>query len=298
VTPISFMIIMKKRFHQYSAKNISVAMLLSLFALHAFCQYYYKDIITVQQITKTYQTYKSNKVKKVILNSFEGNIPITEGFICEQSVNTAKNEVVTYTKTADMGESFFTAYYQSQGLMLKTIDSTDEAVSISVYEYDASSRLKTIHYTTHAADNSSRLTETHYWEYNSNGIPQKMIRVKNNTDSTVATLTADIKGNIIEEDIVGKTAKHQTIYYYYDDKNRLTDVVQFNEKAKRLLPDYMFEYEENGELSTMTIVPQGSSEYQKYYYKYDEKGLKLIEFCYNKRNELLGKVQYDYTTGK
>ena len=45
---------------------------------------------------------------------------------------------------------------------------------------------------------------------------------------------------------------------------------RYHEKAKRLLPDYMFEYEENGELSTMTVVPEGSSDYQKYYYKYDE----------------------------
>jgi hypothetical protein len=74
--------------------------------------------------------------------------------------------------------------------------------------------------------------------------------------------------------------------------------VRFNAKAQRLLPDYIFEYEENGDLSTMMVVPEGSSDYQKWYYKYDEGGLKLIDFCYNKRNELQGKIEYQYTTGR
>ncbi len=297
-TPISLMMIMKKLYHTCNGNNIPVTLLFVLFTLPAVSQYYYKDLITVQQINKTYQVYKDNKVNKVVLNSYQGSVPVTEGFVCEQKVNISKNEVATYTKTLDIGESFFTAFYKPEGLLIKSIDSTEESVSTSVYEYNAARRLTAIHYTTHATDNSSNLTETHYWQYTTSGIPQKMLRIKNNNDTTVAILKTDEKGNVTEEDISGKTARHQKIYYYYDEKNRLTDVVQYNVKAKRLLPDYMFEYEDSNELSTMTIVPEGSSEYQKYYYKYDENGLKVIEFCYNKKNELLGKVQYSYTLGR
>ena len=88
------------------------------------------------------------------------------------------------------------------------------------------------------------------------------------------------------------------MFYYYDDKNRLTDIVRFNEKLKQLLPDYIFEYEDNGELSTMTVIPEGSSDYQKWYYKYDDSGLRLAEFCYNKKTELLGKIEYDYEASR
>lgn len=289
---------MKKRYHIYKIIAPLVTMLLMITTSPAISQYFYKDIVSVQQINETYRLYKSNKVSKVTLNSYQGNTPVTEGFICEQKVNLQRNEVVTYTKTLDAGESFFIANYQPQALLFKTTDSSNESVSNSSYQYDAANRLIAIHQVTHANDTSSFFTEAHYWQYTTSGKPLKMLRIKNSTDTTVVNFTIDEKGNVTEEDITSKTARNQKIYYYYDDKNRLTDVVQYREKAKRLLPDYMFEYEENGELSTMTVVPEGSSEYQKYFYKYDDNGLKVIEFCYNKKNELLGKVEYHYTVGK
>lgn len=290
--------IMKKRLLIHQSASITVTMLLALFTLPAFSQYYYKDIITIQQINKTYETYKVNKINKVTLNSFQGSIPVTEGFICEQKVNSSRNEIVTYTKTADQGESFFTASYKTTGLLIKSTDSTQETVSTSLYEYGLSNRLMAIRYNTRATDSSSNIAEAHLWFYTATGSPQKMLRVKNGNDTTTVSFNTDEKGNVIEEDITGKTARHQKYYYYYDEKNRLTDVVQYNEKAKRLLPGYIFEYEEEGELSTTTVVPEGSSDYQKYYYKYNENGLKVIEFCYNKKNELLGKIQYSYSLAK
>jgi hypothetical protein len=44
----------------------------------------------------------------------------------------------------------------------------------------------------------------------------------------------------------------------------------------------------------MTVVPEGSDDYQKWYYTYDDNGLKQAEFCYNKKNQLLGKIEYSY----
>lgn len=277
--------------------SVVVLSILATTTLPVVAQYYYKDLISVQQINETYRVFKSNKVSKVNLSSFQGNEPVTEGFVCEQKVNTARNEVVTYTKTLDLGESFFTASYTSQSLLKKTVDSAQESVSTSVYEYDASGRLSTIRNSVHAADKSSNISEIHLWQYTPAGKPLRMVRIKNNKDTTLVNFSLDEKGNVSEEEIVGKTLPHQKIYYYYDELNRLTDVVKYNQKAKRLLPDYIFEYEDD-QLSTMTIVPEGSSEYQKYYYKYGENGLKLIEFCYNKKNQLLGKIQYSYAFGR
>ena len=37
--------------------------------------------------------------------------------------------------------------------------------------------------------------------------------------------------NSTEEELV-----YDRIYYYYDEKNRLTDIVRYNKKAKKLLP--------------------------------------------------------------
>ncbi len=267
-------------------------------SFHAIGQFYYKDLVTTQQINETFRAYKANKVGKVTLTSFQGEVPVTEGFVCEQSVNLAGNEVMTYTKTADAGESYFTAFYTPQGLLSKTIDSTEETVSTSVYAYDASNRIVKLSHESHATDNHSRTTESHLWQYSSAGKPQKMIRVKNESDTTIVNLKTDDNGNVTEEEGIHKGTSQGKTYYYYDAKNRLTDVVRYNVKARRLLPDYMFEYEDSGELSTMTLVPEGSNDYQKWYYKYDDNGLKAVEFCYNKKKELQGKVEYKYTEGR
>lgn len=279
-------------------KRLLATTVLIVSSFQAFSQYYYKDLVTTNQINETYKVYKQNKIGAVTLKSYQGYVAVTEGFVCEQKVNRARNEVITYTKTADLGESFFTASYSAAGLLIKTIDSSQESLSTSIYEYDAANRLFQLSHTTKAADNSSSITEIHTWQYSSSGKPLKMLRIKNSIDSTIVNFSLDEKGNVAEEQALHKNVASEKIYYYYDEKNRLTDVVRYNVKAKRLLPDYMFEYEDNGELSTMTIVPEGSSDYQKWYYKYDDTGLKLIEFCYNKKEELLGKVEYNYSPGR
>jgi hypothetical protein len=265
-------------------------------SLSAFCQYYYKDLVSTRQIIENYRVYRKSKVSQVKLNSFQGEAPVTEGFICEQRVNTAKNEVVTYTKTADAGETFFTATYNPQGLLIQTVDSSQEAVSISRYQY-TDTLLARVSQESHARDRSSQSTETHSWFYNAAGKPVKMTRVKNKSDSASFHFVLDEKGNVIEES-AGKNDARLKYYYYYDNDNKLTDVVRYNEKAGRLLPYYIFEYDENGMLATMTVVPEGSSDYQKWYYKYDENDLRMIEFCYDKTNRLLGKIEYDYTFGR
>jgi hypothetical protein len=257
-------------------------------------QYYYKDIISVSQINKTFGVYAANKITNVTLKSFNGATPVTEGFACRQKVNYRPNRVVTYTKTPDHGESWLTATYDEQGLLIKTADSTAESVSRSFYQYNAKKILVQLRNETAATDKSSAGREVHNWIYNDNGKPQQMIRIKDGRDTTVVKFTMDEKGNPAEEEAFRKGVSQGKIYYYYDVKERLTDVVRYNIKAARLLPDYMFEYEDNGDLSAMTIVPEGSSNYQKWYYKYDESGLKLVEFCYNKKKELQGKIEYEY----
>ena len=288
---------MAKRNYQVIT-SILVVIMLSTVSSPAVSQYYYKDLVSTQQINQTFRLYKSNKINLVKLNSFQGHLPVTEGFVCEQKINLAKNQVITYTKTADVGESFFTAFYNQQGFIVKTIDSTTESVGTSVYNYDGNNRLFELKHETYATDNSSKSTEDHLWQYGETGKPEKMLRIKNGIDTTTVMFKLDEKGNVVEEETIGKSLAKAKIYYYYDSKDRLTDVVRYNPKGKLLLPDYIFEYEEDGELSTMTLVPEGSSDYQKWYYKYDDSGLKVVEFCYNKRNELLGKIEYDYTASR
>jgi YD repeat-containing protein len=260
-------------------------------------QFYYKDIVSTSQINNNFRVYKMNKVSGVKLNSFDGNMPVTEGFLCEQKVNIPRNQLITYTKTSDAGETFLTAAYNAKGFLNRTVDSSEETVSTSTFKYDDADRLVELNINTRASDNSSSTSERHVWEYNVSGKPVKMTRIRNNSDSTTVVFVLDEKGNVAEEEVFRKGASQGKVYYYYDEQNRLTDVVRYNVKARRLLPDYIFEYEDD-ELSAMTVVPEGTDNYQKWYYKYDENGLKQVDFCFDKKNELLGKIEYVYQFGK
>ena len=121
-----------------------------------------------------------------------------------------------------------------------------------------------------------------------------MLKIKNKKDTTHVTFVSDEKGNVIEEHAVRKGVALPTYYYYYDEQNRLTDIVRYNPRAKRLLPDYVFEYDEDGRISSVIIVPETGSEYEKWFYSYYENGLKGQEACYNKRQELQGRIEYQY----
>ncbi len=44
----------------------------------------------------------------------------------------------------------------------------------------------------------------------------------------------------------------------------------------------------------MLVVPEGTDNYQKWHYTYNEAGLKTKEACYNKRKQLLGRIEYEY----
>lgn len=280
-----------KKLHQYSMLFLLQAILLQFYPSACFSQYYYKDLLTTREVNHNFLLYKANKVTQIKLNSFQGNIPVTEGFICEQKVSA--NQMITYTKTADAGEAFFTASYNTKSLLVKTVDSTEETISATWYDYDADDHIVNMSNETRARDGSSQTAEVHAWQYNQAGKPVKMLRIKNKRDTTTIQFALDEKGNVSEEWGTGGR-DGEKIYYYYDDQNRLTDIVRYNNKARRLLPDYIFEWEENGELATMLVVPEGSSDYLKWYYKYDEAGLKAVDFCYNKRKELQGKIEYNY----
>ncbi len=44
----------------------------------------------------------------------------------------------------------------------------------------------------------------------------------------------------------------------------------------------------------MMVVAEGTGDYQKWYYVYDEKGLKAKDECFSKTKVLIGKIIYQY----
>jgi hypothetical protein len=273
-------------------KSISLGIILSVILLSVQGQYYYKDILLTKELMDKQQLYRQNKVKSVNYLSFDAGKQPIEGFSCRQEVNSNFTEITTSTTTSLSGASENRSFFNNRGQLIKTIDTTDGNKTVTEYTYTTDGKIAAIT-SLSTSPGEFILREQHYWSYNQQGKPEKMLKIKNNTDTTHISFVLDEKANVAEEKSVHKNSNLPTVYYYYDDQNRITDVVRYNNRAKRLLPDYIFEYE-NNRLSTMLVAEEGSSDYQKWYYSYDEDGLKIQDACYSKTKQLIGRVEYEY----
>lgn len=273
-------------------KKILFALILTTIHQAIFAQYFYKDLQTTVQTNQLYALLTREGVKKITLISFDGNSAESAGFSGEQQVDSRRKTITTVTRTAVMGDSFFEAVYNDHGQLIGTSDSAQNARSRATYRYDQDGRLTEIN-TSSTSDNITT-TESHYWSYDAGGKPAGMLRIRNNSDTTRVSFVLDENGNVAEEKVVRRNLPSVTVFYYYDQMKRITDIVRYNAKAQRLLPDYMFEYNENGQLKKMTVIPEGTNEYQVWYYQYLPNGLKRMELVYNKQQQLMGKVEFGY----
>jgi len=266
------------------------------FSLALQAQYYYKDIVGTKESSELIKTYISNKVSRVLLTSFDETNTKTEDFYVEQQFSLKDRSLKTITRSGVTNESILTTYFDQTGNVIKTVDSTELMKSVSIYTYDPAGQLASVFST--SSDSSMRTTQTeeHIWRY-SNGKVLSMLRIKNKVDTTYVSFVLDEKGNVIEELATRKGVKSEPVHYYYDDANRLTDVVRFNNKARRLLPEYMFEYSASNQVIQKITVPTNNSKYMIWRYQYNNQGLKVREAVYSKddKRKPLGKIEYQYT---
>jgi YD repeat-containing protein len=261
-------------------------------------QYYYKDLVVTRENSASWQSYRDNHVKAVTLVSLESDGKPTEGFVGDQQVSPDHLHITTHTKTSGTTDSWIITDYSPKGYLIKNTDTSDTFQNSTEYRYDDKGRIVAIIDTSLETDNHLKEVEQHYWSYDPARpeLPLSMLKIKNGNDTTVVRFVPDARGYIAEEHASRQGAVLPTIFYYYDADNHLTDIVRYNERAKRLLPIELLEYGDGGRVSSALIVPEeGNSFYQKWYYEYDDKGLKVKDFCYNKEKELLGSVEYQYT---
>jgi hypothetical protein len=273
-------------------KPICFFILTCFYALTGFSQYYYKDIIATNELMKKQQAYRKNAVKAVEYASFDANNQPIEGFSCNQVVSPDFRTITTVTKTSLSGVSQSISYFNDKGQLIKSVDTADGNKSNTDYEYDAANRLVVIK-SISVSPGSVSNREQHIWSYNEQGKPQKALKIKNESDTTYISFVEDEQGNITEEKSIRRKQSLPTVYYYYDEDKNLTDIVRYHTKAKRLLPDYIFEYEDN-RVASMLITEEGTGDYQKWYYSYDDNGLKLQDACYSKAKTLIGRIEYNY----
>lgn len=273
----------------------SVLLLFSIlfYPFSANAQYYFKDILNTSKLNKEFSLLKDQQIKTIKLKSFEDNDEPSEGFFCEKKINKNYSQSEMISKSYITVQSLLVTDYNTDGRVIKTTNTTPTTTNITLYEYDSKGRLTLIGTTTSADGDSIQITETHEYTYNEDGKPVKMLRKKNNFLLSVITFVTDDKGNIVEENAEGNSSDKK-YYYYYDDKNLLTDVVHYNELAKRLLPDYMFEYNSQDGPKQMISIDESGRNYFTWKYAYTDKGLPEIQKCYSKEKRLLGTIEYEY----
>jgi YD repeat-containing protein len=270
---------------------IVVCFLLVVFS--AKSQYYYKDIVLTRQNQDNWKLLHGEKVKEVNIQSIDANGEMTPGFSCTQTISPDFSTISTFTKSADIPASTLTVSYDHNGRPVKTVDTSDTYKSTTEYSYDENGNITGMLNNSEETDNHIGETEKHLWIYEGHALKQ-MLKIKGETDTTVVNFVKDEKGNIAEEKSVRGKQALPSIYYYYDNDGRLTDIVRYNQKAARLLPDYVFEYS-NGSISSMLFVPTGSTDYQRWVYTYNTNGLKVSETCYDKKKQIVVKINYSYS---
>ena len=269
-------------------------LVLSLFSigLSLQAQYYYRDIISNKQLLAEMAIYKENKIRSIKIKSFEDDGTESDGFFCEKKISKDYRKTELFTRSNISGISLFISLFNDKGQLLSTSDSSEIAVSVNKYSYDKDGRLFSILSIIKSSDDdfTNEIQEEHIYYYNSNNLPEKMIRDKNKYDSIAIFFALDENNNLgIEKD----SKNGFKYYYYYDNKNRITDIVHSNDATTKLLPDYLFEYNNAGQLVQMTNTEEGGSNYFVWKYSYDN-GLRSREKCYTKERKLMGSIEYEY----
>lgn len=279
--------------HRYILFFLAILILSCPF--YSSAQFFYKDLWNNQQLQKEFIILRNENITSIIIKSFEDDGQPSDGFFCEKRINKNYTQSEMSSRSYISGESLLISYYNAKGQIIKTIDSTGNSSSHSLYAYDDKSRLKSVTNSSRAQDDSlGGITEIRQYYYSENGKPLKMTRQKNGNDVSVVKFISDEKGNVTEEQEVLKGNVGKKYYYYYDEKNRLTDVVHYNEIAKRLLPDYIYEYNASGQVRQMINTEEGGSNYFIWKYTYNDLRLRDTETCLSKEKRLLGTISYKY----
>src|SRR5215211_4043799 len=113
------------------------AAVVSLLSLSASAQYYYKDIVGTKESSDLIDSYRKNSVQSVSLKSYTiDNTPI-ETLSVQQEFSPAGQTLRTTTKSDYLPASFLTTYFNEEGRVLKTTDSTAGGfVNTTVYRYN------------------------------------------------------------------------------------------------------------------------------------------------------------------
>ena len=266
--------------------------LLTVISTAGISQYHYLDIVSNLQLSEEIKQFKEQKIRTILGYSFEGNGEPSRGFFCERKISKDYRKIETYTKSNITEKSILSSQFNTEGQLIASKNSSP--VSSSSYQYDLKGHLKIFVNISKTMEDelSAKTIEEHQYFYDPKGHPTKMLRIRNQTDTATVIFTTDEKGNVMDENDLGKNGIHY--YYYYDTKNRLTDIVKYDVVKSKLTPDFLFEYNSAGQVTQMIATEEGIANNYFTWKKIYNDGLRIIEKCFSKEKELLGYFEFEY----
>lgn len=267
-----------------------------LWLSHAgIAQYYLQQIIVAERAAENFALLKKLNIKKVTATSFDADGSISANFSLRQELDPKQNTLTTFAQSDFTGTSVMTAHYNDKGKVVMVIDSSSSIVNRSVYHYNEKGQLTKLEMKSADSMQTYAIEEVNIFAYNTNGNATGMTRIKNRTDTTRIVFVLLETGKPAAEQWWQNNRRTETWFYYYNDAGRLTDVARENAKAGKILPDYLFEFDEKGRLiQQTTVLGTVGGNYRIWRYVYDGRGLKIKEGIFNKQQQLEGSIEYQY----
>jgi YD repeat-containing protein len=272
------------------------------FALRA--QYYYNDIIGTGETNRQMQIYIGNKVKMVSATGYTPQGSKATDFAEVQEI-TDNGKILKISRNSNLTHSSFYQRFDAQHRLISIIDTSFGIQNTTTYEYDAEGRIILAQNSVSDEATAINMVELHRWYYNRNGKVDKMWRTINGTDSLEIRFIPDENGNPGEEHTFRNGIETDMLYYYFDEQNRITDIVRYNKKVRKLIPDEIFSYDESGRvIQRITGSPADNLRkttwigYLIWRYIYNAQGLKTKEALFDNEQQLTGKIEYSYTFEK
>ena len=272
------------------------------FALQA--QYYYNDIIRTLETNRQMQTYLANKVKKLTATGYTPQGSKATDFAEVQEIMDNGKTLKIFKHSGSTFSSYYN-HFDVQNRLISITDTTPGIQNNTTYEYDAGGRIIVVQNTANDKATEFNQVELHQWIYNKDGKVEKMWRTINGTDSLEIRFIPDENGNPGEERSFRKGYEADVLYYYFDERNRITDIVRYNKKVKKLLPDVIISYDESDRIIQRITSTAGDNlrattwvSYIIWRYIYNDQGLKTKEALFDNEQKLAGKIEYSYTFGQ
>lgn len=258
-------------------------------------QYYYKSIVQLKQTKQNFESLVKAKVKTVNVTAADAEDKPLENFKISQKI-AGQNTLITVSSAQSSQETVTTTNFNTQFYPTKITDSSVFTLSTATYTYNSMGLLQEL--SSESMDptdsNNYAFRERQIFTYNKTGLPQKMYRIKDGSDTVEVRFIIDSIENVPAiEEWWSKGRRIEAWYYIFDSNKNLTGILR-KSKRGQLLPDYLFEYNEDGTLSNYTTVTPGTSNYKIFYYKYNDLGLKDGELILNKQKQSEGSIDYEY----